>query len=288
MTTEIYYFTGTGNSLAVARDIAKATKGTVISISSTIERPAIRTVADSLGIVFPCYLGQLYGLPLIVDKFIDKLEDIESKYIFAVCTYGYFGPVNALPTLRNLEKAIRSRGGRLSGGFSVRLPPNNLNFDHVPVPLEKNLDIIFKDARTKVKVICQCIINKRTTRYGFLKFTINLLLFPMYVSMHFHIEKSLKLIAKVPADSKLSFRELIPLTDNSIVVNDRCNGCETCSRVCPAENIKIVNRRPRFQHRCEMCFACDEWCPQRAISHWGRIEGRNYHHPEIAVSDMFR
>jgi flavodoxin len=106
MTIEIYYFTGTGNSLAIARDIAEKTNGTILSISSFIDRQSIRTSANTIGIVFPCYLAQLYGLPLIVGQFVKKLEDIKSKYIFAVCTYGYFGPVNALPTLRNLAKLI--------------------------------------------------------------------------------------------------------------------------------------------------------------------------------------
>jgi flavodoxin len=33
MSSEIYYFTGTGNSLAIARDIAGKTNGKLISIS---------------------------------------------------------------------------------------------------------------------------------------------------------------------------------------------------------------------------------------------------------------
>jgi ferredoxin len=273
--------------LAVARDIAEKAKGTLLSISSAIAKQSIRTEADTIGIVFPCYLAQLYGLPLVVERFVKKLENIKSKCIFAVCTYGYFGPVNALPTLRNLSKVIKSKGGKLSGEFSVRLPPNNLDFDHVPVPLERNLDIIFKKAHVKIDAICQRIIEKKNTRFGVLKSIINFLLFPMYAMMHTHIEKSLKPIAKVPADSTLTFHELIQLTDNSIRINDKCNGCGICAKACPVRNILIIDRKPVWQHHCEMCFACDEWCPQRAIHHWGKMEGKNYHHPNIKITDMF-
>jgi ferredoxin len=195
--------------------------------------------------------------------------------------------VNALPTLRNLSKVIKSKGGKLSGEFSVRLPPNNLDFDHVPVPLERNLDIIFKKAHVKIDAICQRIIEKKNTRFGVLKSIINFLLFPMYAMMHTHIEKSLKPIAKVPADSTLTFHELIQLTDNSIRINDKCNGCGICAKACPVRNILIIDRKPVWQHHCEMCFACDEWCPQRAIHHWGKMEGKNYHHPNIKITDMF-
>ena len=69
MSFEIYYFTGTGKSLSVARDIAENVKGTLISIPSVMDRQSIKPEADSIGIVFPCYLAQLYGIPLIVGKF---------------------------------------------------------------------------------------------------------------------------------------------------------------------------------------------------------------------------
>ena len=84
----------------------------MISIPSVIDQRHLRTKADNIGIVFPCYLSQLYGIQLIVEKFKEKLENIELKNIFAVCTYGGFGPVNALPPLKNLSKLIQSIEGK--------------------------------------------------------------------------------------------------------------------------------------------------------------------------------
>jgi flavodoxin len=40
---EVYYFSGTGNSLAVARDIAEKIKGKLISIPSVMEKEKIET-----------------------------------------------------------------------------------------------------------------------------------------------------------------------------------------------------------------------------------------------------
>ena len=71
-------------------------------------------------------------------------------------------------------------------------------------------------------------------------------------------------------------------------VDDECNGCATCAKVCPVKNIKIIENKPVWQHHCEMCLACDEWCPQKAIHHWCKIEGKDYHHPDIKIADMIK
>jgi flavodoxin len=118
MKTVIYYFSGTGNSLAVARDIAEKTSGKLIFIPSVMDQQIIMTDADVIGIVFPVYFrAVLGGIPLIIRRFTKKLADISSKYIFAVCTYG-MGP----PDFSILSNAIQSRGGKLAAGFAVKMP----------------------------------------------------------------------------------------------------------------------------------------------------------------------
>jgi len=109
---------------------------------------------------------------------------------------------------------------------------------------------------------------------------------PLYILMRQPVTNALKEKAKEPMDTKLKYFELMPLTDRSITVDEKCNSCGTCVKVCPVNNIKIVDKRPEFQHRCEMCFACDEWCPSNAIHHWCRPEGVKYHHPEVKIAEM--
>ena len=48
LNTEIYYFSGTGNSLVVARDIAKKINGQYISIPSVIHQENIKTEAGTV------------------------------------------------------------------------------------------------------------------------------------------------------------------------------------------------------------------------------------------------
>jgi flavodoxin len=85
MRIEICFFSGTGNSLQIAKDIANRIDASLVPIASLIDEESIRTDATVIGIVFPVYYGDL---PNIIRKFAKKLENIESKYMFAVYTYG--------------------------------------------------------------------------------------------------------------------------------------------------------------------------------------------------------
>lgn len=120
MTAEIYYFSGTGNSLVVARDIAEIINGKLIPIHTVIDNESIKINADVIGIVFPTYYEPYGGVPLIVRRFVLKLEGIDSKYIFAICTYGS----GAFQALKCIKKIIEFRGGKLAAGFTVNMPNN--------------------------------------------------------------------------------------------------------------------------------------------------------------------
>lgn len=288
MKNAIYYFTGTGNCLAVARRVAARMGCRPISIADVIDEPTIRTDANTIGVVFPAYFSALYGVPLIVERFISKLEHLESKRLFAICTCGGYEIVNAVPALRNLSRFVKKRGGRLVAEYTVRLPMNNLDYEHIPVPIETDSAAIIKNAETQINDICKRIAQRRRGKHHFARRLFTVAMTPMYAIMAKPCIKSLREFASEPDDSLLGFRELMPLTDRSIRIDENCTGCGACAKICPVHNIELVDGRPVWQHRCEMCFACDEWCPSRAIHHWGRPKGAKYHHPEVKTRDMFR
>ena len=55
--------------------------------------------------------------------------------------------------------------------------------------------------------------------------------------------------------------------DRKFWVDEKCNQCSLCSKVCPVQNIALQGGNPTWNHRCEQCFACLQWCPQGAIQY---------------------
>jgi formate hydrogenlyase subunit 6/NADH:ubiquinone oxidoreductase subunit I len=163
---------------------------------------------------------------------------------------------------------------------------NNLDYDHIPIPIERDTATIVRRSDSAILRIGERILARRRGRRHCLRSIVNTLLSPMYAALRPTVVRSLRGYAQEAENTQLTFRELLPLTDRSITVDERCNGCGTCAQVCPAQNVAIVDGRPRFGGRCEVCFACDEWCPRGAVQHWSRGRGVKYHHPDVALRDM--
>ena len=85
MKTIVYYFTGTGNSLAAAKAICvRLGDCELVSIPALAGSPAeIIPGADRVGIVCPVYD---FGLPSIVAEFAERLDLSGTGYCFAVLT----------------------------------------------------------------------------------------------------------------------------------------------------------------------------------------------------------
>lgn len=144
MKYNIYYFTGTGNSLVVARKLAKLTGSTIKSIPEALFRMQFEEMGSQIILVFPSYLALIYGIPVIVKDFVERIPELASKTIVAVCSSGGYEIVNAVPSIRQLAKLIRNQGGKISAYYTLRLPMNNLDYDHIPIPIEKNEKILIE------------------------------------------------------------------------------------------------------------------------------------------------
>jgi ferredoxin len=260
MKTVIYYFTGTGNSLAVAKKIAAALKDCeLVPIASLADTPGrIVPAADRVGIVCPVYDA---GIPVIVKEFAERLDVGAISYVFGIVTLGGMG-ISALHQFNKI--LMQSSRKKLDAAFAVRMPGN---FPPVGVPPagEKKEEILHK-ADEHLAAIAITIKKGQSVSPTFspLSSLMRLLLYPPF-ARHVHD------------------------MDKSFSVEETCTSCGTCAKVCPVENITMENAKPVWQHHCELCCACLHFCPVDAIqlNTMQGTKGRGrYRHPDLKIEDM--
>ncbi len=75
--------------------------------------------------------------------------------------------------------------------------------------------------------------------------------------------------------------------DKNYTVDDKCNGCSICQKVCPVNNIIMEDNKPLWNKKCEQCYACLQWCPKESIQVGKKTIGvKRYHHPNITIKDI--
>jgi ferredoxin len=258
MKTVLYYFTGTGNSLKVAKDLAVELGDTeLIPLAKVIKDVAIAPAADRVGIVFPVYM---WGMPLIVADFVKKITLNKSAYIFAVVNYG------STPgsTLIGLNKLLKNKGLKLSAGFGVTMPGNYIPLYGARSPETQGKH--FKKEQEKIKKIAEVIRQNKPAGICRNNFLFNLLFSGLFY--------------RVSAPQ-------IPRLDKYFWADEKCNSCAVCVKVCPVNNIKMEGAKPRWLSKCQQCFACLQWCPEEAIQYGSKTAKRQrYRQPQIKIEEI--
>jgi ferredoxin len=273
MESTIYYFTGTGNSLVLAKNLARILGAQLVSMVSLGSELEVRPKEDVVGLVFPVYFVYFADLPLIVSRFARKLVGIEQAYIFAVANYGGA----AGETYQKLGSIIEERGGHLNSWFGLHMPQNSFR-----KPWENPISITRK-AESRLVVISEIIRNRRNGT-AFTNHLLSWLMIRLCPTVQKLFRKQLASLSGVPENQ--SPERLIQGSDRSYKSLDTCTSCGQCVRVCPVDNIELRDGKPFWKGHCENCLACYNWCPVHAIQGGIVPQGYFYRHPAISVVDI--
>ncbi len=273
---EIYYFSGTGNSLHVAREIQKRIPDTtLIPLLSLLNEEAIEMKGDTIGIVFPIYLS---STPIPVRELIKKIYFKPGQYLFAVTTNcGYPGKVEYY-----LERMLVKRGKELDFYHTLKMASNTpkglqpsfmIAQNWASTITEKNISALEENLQKELDIIVKAIINKEKSTGkdspkppNTLARAINKYL---QLPLQWYIER---INAKI-----------------GLYSDSTCTSCGLCESVCPSKKITMNNGKPLWQDnvRCYYCYACFNFCPEQAIlvKNYTRKDGR-YHYPDITTKDI--
>ena len=229
----IFYFTGTGNCLYVARQLADENTE-LLSIPQMMNQGRTDFEADEIGLVYPIY-GHMP--PYMVRQFLKKAR-LKADYTFAVLTFG----ARKCNAVEILDGITRKAGWRFSYLSTLMMVDNWLpNFDmneqvkmdkHIP----ENLAVIKDDINKQKHWMQPASEEEREQHAGFMAYT--------------------------GIDPEVGF---LKKSEKYFVITDRCIGCGVCTDVCPRGNYSLTGNGVKTSGDCEFCFACIQNCPQKAI-----------------------
>lgn len=249
----IFCYSGSGNCLDIAKNIAKRLGDTDIVMMRA--EPEVKDVrgAKRVGFVFPCYAG---GLPGDVERFVSELRVDPESYTFGVVSYaGYPGvgmaKINAIVPLDYWA-------GISHQCSCIWLMPHNLMLPMLDASRAQE-----RSEKLAAKIADDVLYVKHLSGRP-LSNPVNAL--------------------EAKAWPMLSGKKAAKMT-----VTDSCVGCGQCARLCPRGNISVVNGRASIGTNCIGCLSCLQYCPKQAINMGGAtVKRERYHNPNVSAADLCR
>ncbi len=247
----IIYFTGTGNSLAIAQQIAQATNDRIMPLTEAVRKDF--TGEKRIGLIYPSYD---FNAPPAVRNLVPRLKINPQAYVFIIIPCGAQAG-NSIWTIRRL---LRNKGIEVAYSHKIRVPDNSaIVFGRNPN------DQIWKFSRFANRL--QTIIND------------------IIAGKHGHHFAGWSLISWIMGTDRM--QEWMLRTFRPSVNENKCIACGICSRVCPMRNITVDEKAAVGPH-CTACLACLHACPQQAIEVGAKstVKTHQYRHPGIKIKDL--
>ena len=237
-TIDLYFFSGTGNTLLVVkkmRDVFEENGITVNLCKIEGSNPDEINLEHVIGIAFPVAVFSTY--PLVWD-FIESLPRAEGTDIFMVDTLGGTSGGVVGP----LRKIVVEKGYTPVGAMEIQMPSNIFFIQDE----ETNRSKIEKGLCTAEKYASDIINGKSNWgRVPVLSDAVNL------------FSRGALRLTGIDLHQKFFIFK---------VDEEKCNKCGICVGLCPTRNIKINGGEyPVHGLDCQYCLRCTSLCPKHAI-----------------------
>ncbi len=232
---DLYFFSGTGNTLLVSKEIKKYFEENQFTVNLIrIEKSQHLEVDKShtIGIAVPIAVQTTFPFCW---GFINNLPETDEKTeVFLVTTRtmysgGIIGPA---------KKILRKKGYITIGAKEIKMPSN---FSPTKMFKLKN-----DDKKTSAGLI-------EARRFAH--------------NLHYNITHWLDVNPVAGIVKKISLQKSFSWMrkHHKMYANEsKCIRCGLCFKLCPVDNIEMINY-PEFKDTCQFCMRCYHFCPTDAI-----------------------
>ncbi len=255
MKSQIFYFSGTGNSLSIAKGIMENLgEAEIIPITKYLGEDVVKVEGGELGIVYPCYCATT---PRVVKEFLKKLIIPENTYIYVIVTH------NNVPGNSGVD-ANKILKGKIDYYDTILMPGNSVIIQDYTNSLQEAERRLTQSKERIVEISENIKIGKQ----GFAKVE----------------ERKGELIFGKVNDLILN---KIYKINKKFWTNEKCNNCGLCTKVCSMNNISLSGKNVEWGKNCASCLGCYHWCPQKAIelSTYTKDKIRRTN-PDISLKDI--
>lgn len=236
-------FSGTGNSRYAAEFFCNEYDETAKAFSIE-DAKVIDAVKNDEMLVFAYPVQYSTVSKILRDFIIENKEFWENKKIFVIATMGLFSGDGA----GVLGRLLQQYGAEIIGGLHLKMPDSIGDEKVLKRPLKKNKEIV-KKAEKKISRSVRLLKSGKPTREG-----IGIL----YRMVGFY-------------GQRLYFgHKTKNYSDKLCVDEDKCVGCGKCEKLCPMNNIKIVDKKVVQNNQCTMCYRCINNYPKQAMTLLGK------------------
>ncbi len=240
----IIYFSGTGNSRYVAKELAKKLHDTCICANDSIKRQkkGFFHGKKPFVFVFPVYLSTIAK---IFADFINNshFEGNQNAYFIATCV----GASGSVPN--DCKKLCEKKGLNFCGAERVLMPQNYIAlFKMTP---EEECQRRLAAASEQASALSEIIAKGEC-------FTLS-----PAPSIEYIATKVVEKLYNGPFTPTRPFH-----------TTDACIGCGLCAKVCPLNRITLIEGKPSWTGSCIHCMSCINHCPKEAIEYGKKTIGK--------------
>lgn len=239
----ILYFSGTGNSAYVAKQLSLYLKEESIDVFARIRNQDYTAMQSNRPwvVVCPTYA---WRIPRILQQWLEKTALNGCPAIYFVMTCGD----NIGYAEKNLQALCAFKQMDFYGCFPVVMPENYIALFTTPGK-EEALEIISRADGAIDKAAEMLRLGKhfpQATAHWKDRLSSGIIN-DLFYSMFVHAKK--------------------------FHVKENCTSCGQCSRLCPLHNIQIKDGKPVWGKTCTHCMACICRCPVEAIEYGKHSRG---------------